>query len=273
MQNTPQLDVDSLIVGGRGRRRRRNVARLVGAALAVALVGGTAYGVAQLNPGNNGTGPAIDPTQTTQTPETTQTSEPPRSVILAQDGGQLLDGRYQMWAATDASGALIQAELTLTPGWESGSFPTIAENNDTTMGGVAAYGPSALATGNGCAQPMTSVSGTTRGLAEQLAQLPGSTVVQPVTSAAALGYDGFHLRVRIDVECGAAGPYLVADAPRGGRWVSHVEVPARDVIIDFWVVDVDGTPVVVDEWHTVNASQELVAKTTTARESITLVTQ
>ena len=43
------------------------------------------------------------------------------------------------------------------------------------------------------------------------------------------------------------------------------------VIVDFWVVDVDGTPVVVDRFHLEDAPDDLVAQSNRARESIRFV--
>ncbi len=51
--------------------------------------------------------------------------------------------------------------------------------------------------------------------------------------------------------------------------------PARarpaDVVIDFWVMDLGGTPVVVDQWRNVDAPREIVDRATRTRESITFV--
>jgi hypothetical protein len=44
-----------------------------------------------------------------------------------------------------------------------------------------------------------------------------------------------------------------------------------DVVIDFWVFDVAGAVVVVDQWHDVDASDALVAQAVRARKSIELV--
>ena len=42
--------------------------------------------------------------------------------------------------------------------------------------------------------------------------------------------------------------------------------------MDFWVLDLDGVPVVVDAWHQSDASADLVDQVAQARESITFVT-
>ncbi len=45
----------------------------------------------------------------------------------------------------------------------------------------------------------------------------------------------------------------------------------ESVVIDFWVLDIDGTPVVVDQWRDNDAPRELVDMARRARESITFV--
>jgi hypothetical protein len=44
------------------------------------------------------------------------------------------------------------------------------------------------------------------------------------------------------------------------------------VVIDFWVVDLDGVPVVVDMWHQDDASSQLVDRIARTRDSISFVT-
>jgi hypothetical protein len=51
---------------------------------------------------------------------------------------------------------------------------------------------------------------------------------------------------------------------------------ARDpgqVVMDIWVVDVDGAPVMVASWHEPEASSDLVDKVTRVRDSIRFVTE
>jgi hypothetical protein len=62
-----------------------------------------------------------------------------------------------------------------------------------------------------------------------------------------------------------------AGTSKGWRGISYSDVP-KEVVIDFWVVDLDGTPVVVDLWHQIDASSELVDQATRVRDSISFVT-
>ena len=102
------------------------------------------------------------------------------------------------------------------------------------------------------------VGETTQALAQQLAQLPQSTVVQPATPVQVFGHDAVHLQLRIAAETArTTEAYRVAETPRGSLGISYSD-DLKDVVIDFWVVDLDGVPVVVDTWHEDDASSELV---------------
>jgi hypothetical protein len=65
--------------------------------------------------------------------------------------------------------------------------------------------------------------------------------------------------------------YRVAETVRGGHDITYQDA-ADDVVIDFWVVDLDGVPVVVDMWHEGDASSQLVDQIARTRDSITFVT-
>ena len=119
---------------------------------------------------------------------------------------------------------------------------------------------------------MTSSSGRgPRRLAQQLAALPRSAVVEAPTPTHVFGHDGFHLRLEIRVECQTF--YRVAATPGGDRGITYtvLDGAADNVVIDFWVLEVAGALVVVDEWHTVNASLSLVEQAARARTSIEIV--
>jgi hypothetical protein len=61
-----------------------------------------------------------------------------------------------------------------------------------------------------------------------------------------------------------------AETPAGSRGISYGS-SSQAVLIDFWVVDLDGTAVVVDMWHQVDASTELVGRATEVLDSIDFV--
>lgn len=272
MQKAPAPDVDRLISGGRVRRRRRNTVRFgVAATLVVVLVGGGMYGVRQID-----TSGAPDPTHIRTTPQD-----------LFTENLNLEPGTYRMLVGVDATSAEIAADLTFYgPDWISGPHPTVVAHNGVreykARGGVGVYLPDALASGSGCDSEATKdPANTSQALAQQLARLPRSTVFQAPTPVQAFGHDALHLRLRIDQQCpagkdfcrvrGRAGcaTYIVAETPRGSHSITYGH---NSVVIDFWVVDLNGTPVVVDSWYPEGSSGELVERVDQTRGSITFVT-
>jgi hypothetical protein len=257
----PPPDMDGLIRRGRARRRRRNLARVGVAAAVAVLVAGGVYGGARITSGT-----AVEPAQA---PSTTapQTYRATRTAIEP--------GTYRMFAGVDATGAVINADITFdAEGWQADDYPVLGDAE--SYGAVAVYQPLALAAGTGCAtdKPNAKVDKTPQKLSQQLAHLPRSTVVQPPTRVHAFGHPAVYLRLRINQDCGA-GVYRVAQTPRGGHGITYISSPyspGNAVVIDFWVVQVGGVPVVVDAWHDTNASSHLVRQITRVRDSIALVT-
>ena len=244
MLNAPAPDMDRLISGGRARRRRRTLARTgIAAALVAVLVGGGAYGVMQIDSGT-----AVEPAQP---PSTTTTPETFRDL----DGDPLEPGTYRVAVGADASGVAIGADLTFDDeAWNANDFPVLLKAG--RYGGVAVYQPAALAAGDGCSneEPNRDVADSPQALAEQLALLPQSTVAQPPAPAQAFGRDAVHLRLRIDNDCGTSRYYRVAESELGAQHGISYNLATKEVVIDFWVFDVDGDPVVVDVWHEAGAT-------------------
>src|SRR5262245_35726981 len=82
MQTVPPPDVDRLIIGGRVRQRRRNLARVGWAGLAAAaavLIAGGVYGVMRPDAGSAPSPPTTQPSQ--RTTPTVQTYEDNGSTI------------------------------------------------------------------------------------------------------------------------------------------------------------------------------------------------
>jgi len=258
-------DVDRLISGGRVRRRRRTMARAGLVAAAVVVIGGGAYGVTQIDPGNRGSGPGIvdEPSDARSAPTTS----------ALQDGRRrpVEPGTYRVLVGVDAAGERIEADMTVSgPGWASGDSPVVLDGDHAA--GVGIHRPDRVATESGCTGDWhgRDASETPQGLARQLARLPMGTVLQPPTPTEAFGHDGLHLRVRIGNECPVDEWYVVLHAALGERGISYGDVPTQ-VVIDFWIVDLDGIPVVVDLWHNADSPQMLVDRATRARESIRFV--
>ena len=269
MREVPPADVERLIRGGRARRRRRNLARIgVAVVAAGVLVGGAAYGLAHVDLGDPGKGTVPPATSESESPE--PPAVPPSFQHLNR--AVIEPGTYRMFAGFDPTRLKIEADLTITgPNWTSGDQPVVSEGD--TWAGVGVYQPDGLAGVAPCSGDWQDrdAAGTAPALARQLVRLPRSTVVQPLTPTEAFGHDAVHLRLRIDARCPPGEYYQVAHGPAGSRGVTYGH-PAKDVLIDFWVVDMDGIAVVVDMWHQVDASIELVGRVTQVRDSITFVT-
>jgi hypothetical protein len=259
MQNAPAPDVDRLIIGGKARRRRRNLARVRVAAAAVVLVAGGVYGVTKV-----GSATTVEPADAPSRTATPTTSTDP----YLDNGTTIGPGTYQMVAGLDATNVAINADVTFgAAGWSADNYPVLSDGS-RRYGGLAIYRPSGLAAGTGCVTDPanTHVGHTPQSVAQQLAQLPRSTVVLPPTPVEAFGRHAVHLRLRINQHCGRS-VYRVAETINGGHGISYGNA-SRDVVIDFWVEDVRGVPVVVETWHQVGASSRLTHRITSAKNSI-----
>lgn len=268
MREVPLPDVEGLIRGGRARRRRRNVRRIgVAVSAAAVLVGGGAYAVAQVGPGDPGT--VSVPPATSESEPSEPAAVPPSFQHLNR--GSIEAGTYRMFVGADPAGVKIEADLTVTgSNWSNGDQPVVSEGD--TWAGVGVYQPDALAGVDPCsgAWQGRAARGTPHALARQLARLPRSTVVQALTPTEAFGHDSIHLRLRIDDRCPPGEYFQIAHGPAGSRGISYGH-PSKEVLIDFWVVDLNGTTVVVDMWHQVDAPTELVGRANQVLDSINFV--
>ena len=256
MRNAPAPDVDRLIIGGKVRQRRRNRTRLGVAAAVAVLVAGGAYGVTTVDHGT-AVGPAGKPPQTNAShtyPDTWTTIQP---------------GTYRMLVGENDAGAVVYANITFdNTAWQNYNYPVLLKASSN--GGVAVYSPLGLSAGTGCFpnnKLNTNLGDTPQSLAQQLAQLPQSTVLQAPTPVQAFGRDAVHLRLRINNNC--SDWYRVAETIRGGHGITYD--PVRAVVIDFWLVD-EGGPVAIETWHEVHSPSELVDQIARTRDSITLST-
>src|SRR4051794_4079112 len=243
MQTAVPPNLDRLISGGQARRRRRGVTRFAAAALTLVLVGGGAYGLTRLELGD---GPA------------TEVADNARLQLPADSASAPLEpGTYRWLVGTGTDGVPIEVDVTFEDSdWNAGNFPTVSEYG--VVGGLAVYRPQSIAAGSGCEAdaPNADLAKTPQSLARQLAHLPKSTVVDPVTPTRLLGRDAVHLRLRISDDCPVGDIYRVAETLRGSHGVSYGTVVPTTVVIDFWVLAVDGVPVVVDAWHQVGVSAD-----------------
>ena len=262
MRTTPTPDIDVLVKGGQDRRRDRKAKRIgLAAAAAVVLIGGGVYGVAQLGHADADADSGVTslPTGPTDPPNWADTDQAP-----------VEPGTYRAFVAAGAEGKNIEADLTVHgSNWRGSNYPVAYDGKE--FAGIGVYHPESVAGGCKMLAGLEPAAGQPQQLAEQLAQMPRSDIVQQPTSTNALGRKAVHLRLRVDAACADGAAYLVT----GDRGISYFDKsPAGSgiVIIDFWVLDVNGTTVMVDMFHTKDAPRSLVAQAAAARESITLVT-
>ena len=202
MQNATSPDVDLLMMGGESPRRRRSATLTGGIAVALLLIGGGAYAGTHLEAGKpEASGITGDPT-TAAVP--TPSSEPTRAVtdppsLPAEPAGRTIEpGTYRLLVGFDRAGAQIDADLSFgTRDWLDGNFPIVRVGE--FVGGVGVYQPHGLAGGSGCSGDRLDTDLGRGGfeIPRELADLPRSTVLQPLTPVRAFGHDALHLRFRI----------------------------------------------------------------------------
>ena len=137
-------------------------------------------------------------------------------------------------------------------GWVDGNFPVLRVGE--FYGGVAVYQTHGLAAGSGCnnEEPDFDLGLPT---SPELARLPGSTVVQPVTPVRAFWHDALHLRFRIR-DTARRDTYRVAETPRGSHGVTYSDGPTT--VSRLLGPGRRHDVVVVDAWHQRGSSAYLV---------------
>ena len=179
-------------------------------------------------------------------------------------------GTYRTFVAPGADGKNIEADLTVHgSNWSGSNYPVAYDGKE--FAGIGVYHPESVA--GGCKMAgHEPAAAEPQQLAQQLAQMPRSEIVQQPAPTNALGRSAIHLRLQVDAACADGAPYLVTD-DRGISYFDKSQAGSVIVTIDFWVLDVNGTTVMVDMFHTNDAPRTLVAQAAAARESITLVTK
>lgn len=265
MRTTPTPDIERMVNGGQARLRRRNTTRIGLAAAALVLLGGGGYGIAQIGDDDSDAGVANLPS------EPTAAADPPN--WKSTDRGTVDPGTYRAYVGADGDGGIIEADLTIEgPNWSASNYPVAYDGEH--FAGIGAYQPTSVAGGCQMEAGLKPAAVEPQQLARQLAEMPRSDILQQPTPTNAFGHSAVHLRLRVDAACNRAA-YQVAEAPPGSRGISYFD-ETREVsgivIIEFWVVDVDGTTVVVDMFRTEDAPRNLADQAAAARESITFVT-
>jgi len=272
MRTTPTPDIEGMVKGGQDRLRDRKVKRIGLAAAAVLLIGGGVYGVAQLGHADADADSGVTslPTGPTGPTGPTEAADPPNWADII-DGAPVEPGTYRAFVAAVPEGKNIEADLTVHgSNWTGSNYPVAYDGKE--FAGIGVYHPESVAGGCKMGAGLEPAAGEPQQLAQQLAQMPRSEIVQQPTPTKALGGSAVHLRLQVDAACADGAAYLVTD-DRGISYVDQSTAGSVIVTIDFWVLDVNGTTVMVDMFHSKDAPRSLVAQAAAARESITLVTK
>ncbi len=192
------------------------------------------------------------------------------------------------WIDTDADDSTsLRAEFAITaPGWHLFIGP--AKNVQDESGHQRAnvlFAEVTNLTVDACAEQVAAdppIGPTVDDLAEGLAALPPFEVISPPTDTTAFGYSGKHLEIRVPLDqpstgsemfsgCGDRHPDLLASwigPPLSFAYNGYV---APGDTQEFWILDVEGTRLVISALTTANASAELVAERQAILDSVAVV--
>ena len=158
-----------------------------------------------------------------------------------------------------------------------GSCRQTREGQDTeSIGGFGVYRPYALGAGSGCSDDLVKECDSgdnpyalAQRLAEASREAQSSNRSRPVRYSARTP----EVTVADSPDLPAGEYYRVAQTPRGSRGITR-DRPDKTfppVVIDIWVSEQTGIPIVVDSWHQAGASSETIGRIAAARDSITFL--
>jgi hypothetical protein len=186
------------------------------AAAAVVLLGGLVYvtssGTEPMTPAPNAVplpaGAKLDPGAYYADTDGVESTSPRGTFVVAGTGWESLEAGAAKWGDGDYVSLLVtEVEDVSSPGCGATSEPAATSAED---------------------------------LAHQFAAA-GFTIVEPLASVSAFGQNGYHLRV--EVPSGCAGPAMVVW--NGPVWGERYYQEAGQ-IEEYWLLDVEGTPVLVE---------------------------
>ena len=280
----PPVDLAGLMARANVRRRRRMPLRVAAAAAVVAVLGGGALWLTQ----DVRTVP-----EPAAPPPTDAASSADRAPFLADSTCPdrcLEPGTYQVPLGADDGNPLFNAEVSVeADGWESVVY--LHRVSRSGRGGAVmlnVYEPMGLASRRACADGTTVLApdASADDVVRRLAYLPQFDVVDGPTAMPAFGHETVHLRIQADrIRCNEAldphpdthAQYNLADFvgaiggwPEGGD--SDID-PGRPVLIDLWVLDLDGHNIVVEARQEGSPTNEMVEQLDQVRASIEFVVQ
>jgi hypothetical protein len=98
-----------------------------------------------------------------------------------------------------------------------------------------------------------------KALADQFAAMPGFTTLEGLTSVSAFGQDGYHMVLELPVNCAGNDPSIWSSPAFFATDRSY----GRGDIVEYWFLDVEGTPVMVEasQWSSVPTEAEVAELT------------
>lgn len=275
----PDVDAHDILARGKLRRRRRTTLQAGAAAAVLAVIGMGAFGFTRAD--RTSTLPAILPT-----PTTTARTLPSWDCVASQC---LTAGTYRVGLGVGDDGKPLSGELQVPWGdWASDGFLHRVWK-DSGAGSVVlnVYEPKSLAGPQPCDVEKTvdlGPSATTNDLAARLSDLPQFTVAEGPTAVPAFGRETIHLRIQADsLQCeppGHGNQYQLAVMHGGdglGTWEDRSPAipmgdstldPGHRVVIDLWVVDVDGQNIVVEARQEGSPTDTTVTQLDQVRQSV-----
>ncbi len=284
----PDVDAYDILARGKLRRRRRTTLQAGAAAAVLAVIGMGAFGLTRAD--RTSTLPAIP------TPTTTA-AVPTASTLLTWDCGAsqcLTAGTYRVGLGIGDDSKFLHGQLQVPwSDWASDGFLHRVWK-DSGPGSVVlnVYEPKALAGPQPCDADKSVDLGpdpTPNDVAGRLSDLPQFTVAEGPTVVPAFGRDTIHLRIKADslrCETAASGDKYVLAAIHGGdgsgTWEDRLPAeptgdstldPGRRVVIDLWVLDLDGQSIVVEARQEGSPTPTTVAQLDQVRQSVRFVAE
>lgn len=230
-----------------------------------------------------------DPSVVSGTATASGTPSPEPSTALSETschGTGYFDGLpadAACWIEIATDDTPIRVRYTIpAPGWAAfiGTFKDVDEGQDQQQVTVLIADIKNV-TVDACEQPVGTrppVGPSVRDLAVALAAFPPFEVSSPAEDVTLAGYSGTHLQLRIPLD----QPFNDDDAFIGcensalASWIApplsfaFYGYTAPGETEDFWILDVDGTRVVIAALATANASDELIAERQAILDSIVI---
>lgn len=284
----PSVDAHDILARGKLRRRRRTTLQAGAAAAVLTVIGMGAFGFTRAD--WTSTLPAIPPTTTTTAAPTARTL-PAWGCV---EGHCLPAGTYRVALGIGDDGKTLSGQLHVPwSDWASDSFHhRVWKESGGGAVGLHVYEIRAVAGPQPCdAERVLALEqgATVNDVVARLSDLPQFTVAEGPTVVPAFGRETIHLRIQADslrCEAAASGDQYVLAGIFGGDGLgtygnllptrSEGEStldPGRRVVVDFWVLDLDGQNIVVEARQEGSPTAATVTQLDQVRQSVRFVSE